>query len=203
MSSVSAAFSATMYTALAMKKPGMRGNTEASTTRNPLVPWTSRRLLSTPPDCRGPMAQLHEAWCPHAFRRTNSLRSRQIVPAAAEQPDPRMIRRILRQRQQRARFFDGDLFADPAWDMLLDLTAARGEDKRVSVTSLCIAAGVPPTTALRWIGQMRHAGLFERIEDKSDRRRAFIGLTEKAADGMARFFAAVLPQGVKAEALPI
>jgi hypothetical protein len=34
----SAAFSAIMYTALTMKNPGMRGNTEASTTRNPVVP---------------------------------------------------------------------------------------------------------------------------------------------------------------------
>jgi len=48
---------------------------------------------------------------------------------------------------------------------------------------------VPPTTALRWIGQMTEVGLFERIEDDSDRRRAFIALTEKAADAMARYFA--------------
>jgi DNA-binding MarR family transcriptional regulator len=59
----------------------------------------------------------------------------------------------------------------------------------VSVTSLCIASGVPPTTALRWIGQMVEAGLFQRVEDDSDRRRAFIALTEKAADAMARYFA--------------
>ncbi len=104
-------------------------------------------------------------------------------------PDPRLVRRILRQRQLRARFFDGDLFGDPAWDMLLDLTAARAEHTRVSVTSLCIASGVPPTTALRWISQLTQAGLFERIEDDTDRRRAFIALTEKAADGMARYFA--------------
>ena len=104
-------------------------------------------------------------------------------------PDPRLVRRIIRQRQLRARFFDGDLFADPAWDMLLDLTAARVEHTRVSVTSLCIASGVPPTTALRWIGQMTEAGLFERVEDETDRRRAFIALTDKAADAMARFFA--------------
>ncbi len=104
-------------------------------------------------------------------------------------PDPRLVRRILRQRQLRARFFDGELFADPAWDMLLDLTAARAEHTRVSVTSLCIASGVPPTTALRWIGQMVEAGLFERVEDDLDRRRAFIALTEKAADAMARYFA--------------
>lgn len=104
-------------------------------------------------------------------------------------PDPRLVRRIIQQRQLRARFFDGDLFADPAWDMLLDLTAARAEHQRVSVTSLCIASGVPPTTALRWIGQMSEAGLLERIEDETDRRRAFIQLTDKAADAMARYFA--------------
>jgi DNA-binding transcriptional ArsR family regulator len=104
-------------------------------------------------------------------------------------PDPRLLRRILRQRQLRARFFDGDLFADPAWDILLDLTAARAEHKRVSVTSLCIASGVPPTTALRWIGQMTEAGLLERIEDDTDRRRAFIALSDRAADAMARYFA--------------
>ncbi len=112
-------------------------------------------------------------------------------------PDPRLVRRIIRQRQLRARFFDGDLFGDPAWDMLLDLTAARAEHTRVSVTSLCIASGVPPTTALRWIGQMTDAGLLERVEDETDRRRAFIALTEKAADGMARYFAELGTQAAR------
>ena len=106
-------------------------------------------------------------------------------------PDPRLVRQVIRQRQARARFFDAELFADPAWDMLLDLAAARVEHKRVSVTSLCIASGVPPTTALRWIGQMTQAGLFERVEDEADRRRAFIALSDKAADAMAQYFAEV------------
>ena len=104
-------------------------------------------------------------------------------------PDPRLVRQILRHRRQRAQFFDADLFADPAWDMLLDLTAARGESKRVSVTSLCIAASVPATTALRCIGQLIDSGLFRRVEDLADRRRAFIELTDPAAEAMARYFA--------------
>ena len=73
--------------------------------------------------------------------------------------------------------------------MLLDLTAARVEHTRVSVTSLCIASGVPATTALRWIGQMVNMGLLKRVEDVTDRRRAFIELTDKAAASMARYFA--------------
>ena len=116
--------------------------------------------------------------------------SERLVRAARPAlPDPRLVRRIIRQRQLRARFLDGDLFADPAWDRLLDLTAARAEHARVSVTSLCIASGVPPTTALRWIGQMTEAGLLERVEDETDRRRAFITLTDKASEAMARYFA--------------
>lgn len=114
---------------------------------------------------------------------------RLVRPARPPLPDPRLVRRIIRQRQLRARFFDADLFADPAWDILLDLTAARAEHLRVSVTSLCIASGVPPTTALRWIGQMTESGLLKRVEDEADRRRAFIALTDAAADSMARYFA--------------
>lgn len=104
-------------------------------------------------------------------------------------PDPRLVRRIIAQRRARDRFFGSELFADPAWDMLLDLTAARAEHQRVSVTSLCIASSVPPTTALRWINQMIEAGLFERVEDDSDRRRAFIELSDRTAEAMARYFA--------------
>ncbi len=118
-------------------------------------------------------------------------RANPSLPAAA------LIRKIIRQRQLRARFFEGELFADPAWDMLLDLTAARAEHGRVSVTSLCIASGVPPTTALRWIGQMTDAGLLQRVEDETDRRRAFITMTDKAADAMTRYFAELGPDAAR------
>jgi len=106
-------------------------------------------------------------------------------------PDPRLIRRIIRQRQLRSKFIEGNLFADPAWDILLDLTAARAEHVRVSVSSLCIAAGVPPTTALRWITQMTEAGLLQRVEDEADRRRAFIALADTTSDAIARYFAEI------------
>ena len=113
-----------------------------------------------------------------------------LLPAGSPAlPDPQVVRQIIRQRQLRARFFDAALFADPAWDILLDLTAALAEGKQVSVTSLCIASGVPPTTALRWIAQMTEAGLLERVEDETDRRRAFITLSLSATGAMARYFA--------------
>ena len=129
---------------------------------------------------------------------SDSHGDRLVRPPRPPMPDPRLVRRIIRHRQARARFLPGDLFADPAWDMLLDLTAAREEHTRVSVTSLCIASGVPPTTALRWIGQMTEAGLLQRLEDETDRRRAFITLTERAVDAIARYFADVVPPATAA-----
>ena len=123
------------------------------------------------------------------FRGAESESSRNGSPASL--PDPKLVRRIIRQRQKRACFFDPNLFADPAWDILLDLTAAKAEKIRVSVSSLCIASGVPATTALRWISQMVESGLLVRVEDTQDRRRAFIELSDRAVDGVARYFATI------------
>ncbi len=94
------------------------------------------------------------------------------------------VRALIRARRARDQFFRGELFADPAWDMLLDLMAARMEHKRVSVSSLCIAAAVPATTALRWIKSMTDEGLFVRRADNNDGRRIFIELSERTAAAM-------------------
>ncbi|WP_326525281.1 MarR family winged helix-turn-helix transcriptional regulator [Sphingomonas sp.] len=110
--------------------------------------------------------------------------------------DPAEVRDVIRARRMRAGFFADDLFADPGWDMLLDLFAADLEHRRVSVSSLCIAAAVPGTTALRWIGSMVEAGLFERYADPHDRRRAFITLSAEAQGGMQRYFHAVRRAGL-------
>lgn len=103
----------------------------------------------------------------------------------------KVVRRMLRQRRMREQYFPADLFADPAWDMLLDLYAARLDRQPVSVSSLCIAAAVPATTALRWIKTMTDAGLFVREADPLDGRRIFIGLSEAAFEALARYFEAL------------
>ena len=103
----------------------------------------------------------------------------------------KQVRRMLRQRRMREQYFPADLFADQAWDMLLDLYAARLERQPVSVSSLCIAAAVPATTALRWIKTMTDAGLFLREQDPHDGRRIFIALAEGAFDALSRYFEAL------------
>ena len=112
------------------------------------------------------------------------------APTARHDISSAEIRAIIRARRLRDRFFDHQLFADPAWDMLLDLMAARLDQVQVAVSSLCIAAAVPPTTALRWIKTMTDARLFERVADPDDGRRIFITLSESAVGAMQRYFSA-------------
>ena len=100
------------------------------------------------------------------------------------------IRQMIKLRRLRDSYFDAELFADPAWDILLDLMAARLEGRNVSVSSLCIAAAVPPTTALRWITAMTESGMLLRQQDPDDARRVFIILSDEVAAKLNDYFAA-------------
>jgi hypothetical protein len=104
--------------------------------------------------------------------------------------DAGLVRTMIRARRLRDQFFHSEIFADPAWDMLLDLFAARLEKRRVAVSSLCIAAAVPSTTALRWIKSLSDQGLFVRIADPEDGRRVFIELSDGAAAAMENYLRA-------------
>ncbi len=126
-----------------------------------------------------------------------SLRSgnAHIDTNADDAPTHAEIRALIRARRMRDQFFPTDLFADPAWDMMLDLMAARLAGQRVSVSSLCIAAAVPLTTALRWIRQLTDRAMFMRIDDPLDGRRVFIDLTEAATQALFGWVRAVRRNG--------
>jgi len=100
------------------------------------------------------------------------------------------IRALLRLRRNRARFFDADLFADPAWDMLLELYAAELGQRRICITSLCGGAAVPGTTALRWIGNLEAKQLIMREKDPLDGRRFYVSLTAKGLEAIENYFRA-------------
>jgi CheY-like chemotaxis protein len=116
-------------------------------------------------------------------------RNPQNAPAEAE--ISATLRAIIASRSMRNRFFEGRLFADPAWDILLDLTRAKFEGQQVSVSSVCIAASVPMSTALRWVRQMTDAGLLHRWIDPNDCRRALIALTDATAQHMRNYLTSV------------
>lgn len=83
------------------------------------------------------------------------------------------------QRRARKQIFENSgLFGEPAWDILLDLYVAELRERRVSVSDACLASGVPPTTALRWLALLEEANLVERHKDPHDARRVHLELSE-------------------------
>lgn len=98
------------------------------------------------------------------------------------------IRALIRHRKLRSSYFSADWFTDPAWDILLDLTAAKLEQRTVSTSSLCLACTVPQTTALRWVKNMTKAGLLVRERDPDDARRVFVSLSPDAEAKMHAYF---------------
>jgi DNA-binding MarR family transcriptional regulator len=107
------------------------------------------------------------------------------------------INAVIRARRLRGRFLPDELFADPAWDMLLDLLQAEVLQQRVAVSSLCAAAAVPATTALRWLNTLVNRGLIVRVPDPMDARRVFVQLAPETSIALRQYFAEV------ADELPI
>lgn len=87
-------------------------------------------------------------------------------------------------RRKRDRVLGGDLFVDPIWNVLLDLYIAQGRAHRVSISSACIAAGVPPTSAIRCCRMMEARGMIVREPDPTDKRRVFLRLTAACRESM-------------------
>jgi DNA-binding MarR family transcriptional regulator len=95
--------------------------------------------------------------------------------------DPRAFaRRVLRVRQQRNAILGADSFRDPAWDMLLDLYVQDSGTAGMMVSALCIASGVPQTTALRYIYRLEQLGLVKTTGHPTDQRRTMVSLVESA-----------------------
>lgn len=161
--------------------------------------WATRRAPARLEDIRKTPARLQQL-SEEVGRIASVLASLSEDQAVRHAPDSEgaeagaveagMVRAMIRARRLRDQYFHAGLFADPAWDMLLDLMAARLEGQKVAVSSLCIAAAVPATTALRWIKTLTGYGLFVRTADPDDGRRVYIELSDEAARGLEAYLKA-------------
>jgi DNA-binding MarR family transcriptional regulator len=95
-----------------------------------------------------------------------------------------MVKRLIRARGQRTKFFPRSLFSEPAWEILLELYAAEVAQRRVSVSQLCVTAGLSATTGLRWLSTLEAIHLVIRVADPLDARRSFVSLTSEGQRSM-------------------
>lgn len=93
---------------------------------------------------------------------------------------------IYRFRRIRDAVFGEPLFSDPSWDMLLDLFIADQRGKEISVSSACIAAAAPSTTALRHLSNLVTIGLVQRVQCHQDARVVHVKLTSEGQDRIVR-----------------
>lgn len=90
-------------------------------------------------------------------------------------------------RKQRDAHLPVAEFDEALWFMLLDLYQSQGTGQRVSISSLCLSSGIPQTTALRRIEDLVARGLVRRVPDPTDRRRAFVELSDDGNGRISRF----------------
>ena len=189
-----------------LREPGIEllidaGSSERATALASMASWTSAKNASVNDDVSRDNSEARLRQLSDEISRIAATLSRLSTgpgPSPVEKPEPaagdappvsvEMVRQVIRSRRLRARFFDEELFADPAWDMLLDLLQAEIAQHRVPVSSLCIAAAVPATTALRWIKSMTDVGLFQRRADPHDGRRVFVELAPRTSEALRQYF---------------
>ena len=100
----------------------------------------------------------------------------------------------------RSKFLPAELFAEPAWDILLDLYQWALRKRQVSVSSLAIASNVPPTTALRYMDVLVTLGLVSRQKSAHDGRVIFIQLTPDGFAKMDAYFDELVSKSAQHEA---
>ncbi|WP_375288464.1 winged helix DNA-binding protein [Sphingomonas sp.] len=118
--------------------------------------------------------------------------TRATVSGATAMPASRDSERLttvlawIKARTNRNQVFGDELFAEPAWDILLDLYANFRLNRTVTIGDLCVASRAPMSTALRWLGLLERRKLVSRTADPLDRRRAFITLTDEGRAKMEK-----------------
>jgi DNA-binding MarR family transcriptional regulator len=120
----------------------------------------------------------------------DALSSGQLNECTNEPDDVAMLKiaeRMILERKHRNAYFSNIPFGEPVWDILLDLFVAHAQERSISVSSVCLAANVPPTTALRYTAHLENEGVLERRASKTDARVFYLSLSASALEAMRTY----------------
>jgi|SRR3954454_1987252 len=99
-------------------------------------------------------------------------------------------------RRRRVSVFGQSMFGEPAWDMLLALYILDISGQRQTVGSLLQFSGTPMSTAKRWLDYLSAHDLVRREAHPTDRRTAFVGLTDRARQKLDVYFSETIARTV-------
>lgn len=101
-------------------------------------------------------------------------------------------------RRDRQQHFPKALSNESCWGVLLHLYAAYVDQHRLHVSTLTERTGIPGTTVLRALDSLFAAGFISRNEDRFDRRKVVVELTDTGAEAMKSY---LLKTGTRAALL--
>jgi DNA-binding MarR family transcriptional regulator len=94
--------------------------------------------------------------------------------------------RLIRFAVERADQLGGDLFANPAWSILLNVFIATELDRRATIESVAVAANLTESSAARWLNVLVQRGLLEIVES-ADGDRPLVRTTESGRRRLGGF----------------
>lgn len=139
------------------------------------------KVLQLDPDLIDEFVQKLTNLTDHPLEVERSVMSEEFVALACSMYEMRRLRN---------RFLTASILGEPVWDMLLALYCFTARGEALSVSGLCHAANVPPTTALRWVQLLEQKKIIIRSKDRNDARRTFLVLTACGEEMMTGYLTA-------------
>lgn len=113
----------------------------------------------------------------------------------AERPTDRVAsetaRRMLEAIDLRSQYFDGELFSDPAWSLMLDIYGQMSRGRRTSLAGAAGSARAPVNTAQRWINLLTERGFLVQKTEGRDPKRVYVELSPDLFDCMTAYLGQV------------
>jgi DNA-binding transcriptional ArsR family regulator len=97
--------------------------------------------------------------------------------------------RLYAERRRRDALFPGELFGEPAWDLLLAMFTAREKGQPMILCKAYKAAGVSDTTGRRLLDRMEQEGLITRRRAPRSRKMRVVELTDEAVERLIDYLA--------------
>lgn len=115
-----------------------------------------------------------------------------VTPKASlPRPDPDLAglaSALLDTQAMRGHYFSSDLFADPAWAMVLFVYASQGRRAGLSLDSLRDSQLVgPATVTLRWILKLVDEGVFQLVGDGPQPGNTFVQTSSDALKNLEKW----------------
>jgi len=98
---------------------------------------------------------------------------------------------MLTLRKRRAEYLYRAMFGEPAYDMLLGLYVAEGDERPMTAALLAEIAGAAQSSAARWIEYLVAKDLIHRERHPTHKRASVLKLSCRGRDALDRMFGAM------------